>query len=211
MAFTLPPTLTDSLAAVNVLLSSIGESPVSSIEGDISEATEAASALNLLTEVSLAVQSQGWPWNRDYEMVLRPDVTSRIALPDNCLRITKAYPGCHSGSLIERSQAGVRYLYDNRNHSFMFTDAVIVDIISKFAFEDIPEAGRRYITIRAAKQYQGRIQTNLSVDRILEGEVILALRTLEEERDEAEPANQITGNVQTMLSTHGRGVRRRNQ
>lgn len=205
MAFYLPPTLTDTVAAVNVLLSSIGESPVSSVEGDSAEASEAASALNLIAEVSLSVQTQGWPWNRDYGVTLPVDNTGRVPLPVNGLRITKAYPGNHSGSLVERG----RFVYDNRRSSYVFDDPVLVDLISKLAFEEMPEAARRYITIRAAKQYQGRIQTNAMVDRITDGEVLLALRTLEEERDEAEPANQIDGNAETFSRTQGRGVRRR--
>jgi hypothetical protein len=201
MAFNLPPDLTDELAAVNVLLSAIGESPVSTIEG---EAPEAVAAQNLLREISLAVQSKGWPWNRDYQVALTPDVTGRCPLPASALKLAGAYPGPHSGSLVERK----RFVYDNLNHSYVFEDSIIVDLVTKLAFEDMPEAARRYITIRAAQQFQGRVQTSLAVDRILNSEVTDALATLEEEVDEAEPHNQLTGNVQAYLRTHGRARRR---
>ncbi len=187
MAFLIPPTLTDELAAVNVLLSAIGESPVTNLDA---EASEAAAAQNLLVEVSLAVQNKGWPWNRDYEVVLQPDSTKRCPLPDNALRIAKAYPGNHTGSLVERG----RFVYDNRRNSYVFDEAIIVDLISRLAFGEMPEAARRYITIRAAKQFQGRVQTNLQVDRILDREVADALVTLEEEVDEVDQHNRITDN-----------------
>ena len=203
MAFTLPPTLSDELSAVNVLLSAIGESPVSSLEG---EASEAAAAQNTLTEISLAVQSKGWPWNRDYGLTISPDSTGRCPLPDNALRIAKAYAGNHSGSLVERG----RFVYDNRRSSYLFDEPVMLDIISKLAFEEMPEAARRYITIRAAQQFQGRIQTSLSVDRIVESEVVDALKVLGEEEDEAEGHNSIRGNVDSLRGNYGRsGVRRR--
>lgn len=203
MAFNIPPTLSDELSAVNVLLSSIGESPVSSLDG---EASEAASAQLFLEEQSRAVQSRGWPWNRDYGVLVAVDSTGRCPMPDNALRIAKAYPGDHSGSLTERK----RFVYDNRRSSFIFDEGVMLDLISFLQFDEMPEAARRYVTILAAQQYQGRIQTSGTVDRILDSQVLRALQTLEEEVDEVEQNNMIGGNADTQSSLRGRGgVRRR--
>jgi hypothetical protein len=202
MAFTLPPTLTDTLAAVNVILSAIGEAPVSTI--DTVEAPEAASALNVLEEMSRDVQTKGWPWNTDYQLALTPDNTARIFLPDNALRIAQAYPGPHSGKLVERG----RKLYDPIGHTYSFDDAVIVDLVSKLPFEGMPEAARRYITIRAAQQFQGRVQSSVTVDRILDSQVALALTTLEEEVDQTEGYNR-KEDAETAYRLNGRDLRRR--
>ena len=203
MPYLIPPTLSDELSAVNVLLGSIAEAPVNSI--DNTESSWVASARNILDEISKAVQSEGWAWNREYQMALTPDNTQRISLPDNCLRISKAYPGPHSGELVERA----RRLYDPRGHTFVFEDAVVVDMIVKLAFEELPESTRRYVTIRAAQQFQGRYQTSQGVDRILDSEVASARVTIEQEEDEVNPQNSISGNAEQVSRLHGRGLRRR--
>lgn len=203
MAITLPPSLTDRLLAVNILLQSIGESPVNSVE--ISEAVDVAAASQAIDEIDLSVQSQGWHFNREEGITLTPNSSSEIVLPANCLSVAQAYPGPHSGKLGERA----RKLYDRGNHTYKFTAPVQLDLIVRLEWEELPEYARRYITIRAAQLFQGRIQSSRIVGEVQQPEVDEAKAVLEQREDEANPQNAISGNAQVLSRLHGRGVRRR--
>jgi hypothetical protein len=204
MPFILPPTVPDKLFAVNVLLQAIGEAPVNSIE--VSESVDVAAAVQTLDEISLAVQSKGWHWNREHGMSLSPNSEGNIVLPTNNLRVVKAVR--EASSLPERvAERGTR-LYDQSNHTYQFTEALKVDLILFLAFDELPAYAIRYITIRAAKQFQGRLQTNSLVDRITDEEVADAITTMEQAEDEAQTHNSITGNAQNYNRTHGRARRR---
>jgi hypothetical protein len=198
---TLPPDMSDRLDAVNVLLQAIGEAPVSSIES--SEAVDVAAASNCLDEFDRAVQTHGWPWNREYAMTMTPDSDGHILLPANCLAMTRAYPP--SGDrIVERG----RKLYNQTTHSYVFTETLDVDMILKLDWEELPEAARRYITIWAAQQYQGRIQTSAGVDRILDSAVQEARAGMGHREDEADGLNVVTGNAYVANRLH-RSLRRR--
>lgn len=200
---TIPPDLTDRIAAVNVLLQAIGESPVSSVE--TSEAVDVAAASNCLDEFDRMVQARGWPWNTEVALSLSPDSNGNILLPNNCITMTRAYPA--SGDvLVERG----RKLYNKTQHTSIFTEAVQVDMTLKLDWEELPEALRQYITIWAAQQFQGRIQTSAGVDRILDPVVSAARAQCGHAEDEAESSNVISGNAYVQGRLHGNLRRRPN-
>lgn len=196
--------MSDRIDAVNVLLQAIGEAPVSSV--DTSEAVDVASASNCLDEFDRAVQAKGWPWNREYAMILTPDSNGNIPLPANCLSMTRAYPASGTDRIVERG----RKLYDQTNHTYAFTSAVTVDMILRLDWEEMPEVVRRYITIWAAQQFQGRVQTSAGVDRILDTAVEEARAQCGHSEDEADQHNSITGNAYVYSRLHGNLRRRPN-
>ena len=67
---------TSELQAINTMLSFIGESPVSSITGNIG--TDVAVAKNILDETSMSVQSQGWFFNREFEITVSRDTSNKV-------------------------------------------------------------------------------------------------------------------------------------
>lgn len=204
MPFILPPTLPSNLDAVNVLLQAIGEAPVNSIE--ISESVDVAAAVQTLDEISFAVQTKGWHWNREYGLTLSPNGSNNLVLPDNTLRVVKAYD--EAPQLPRRvAQRGNR-IYDQENHTFTFNENLLVDLILFLAFEDVPAYASRYITIRAAMQFQGRLQTNSSVTRITEDEVAQAVAIVEQAEDEAQTNNSVNNNTENYSRIHGRARRR---
>lgn len=204
MALVLPPDLTSRLVAVNTLLASIGESPVSSVE--TSQAVDVATANSSINEIALAVQQEGWHWNRETSLSLAPTVDSTIQLPENCLFVADAYwEGGAEAPVVERA----RQLYNTEDHTYTFASPVVVDMILNLAWEEMPEYARRYITIRAAQLFQGRIQSSTVVYRAQTDEVEAARAVLEAREDEAQPRNSITGNRQQFARVYGRNMRRR--
>ena len=47
-------------------------------------------------------------------------------------------------------------LYDKRNHTYTFTTSQKVNVVWLFDFEDLPEAFKNYIAIRAANLFAAR-------------------------------------------------------
>jgi hypothetical protein len=203
-AIILPPSLTDKLTALNILLQVMGVAGVSSLSA--TEDNDVAAALAALDEFDRAVQSQGWTWNRDEAVQLSPDTNGEIALPNNCLSIKRAYTVPGGDKIIERG----RKLYNKTTNTFVFADPVFVDVVYRLDWEEMTEAMRRYITIWAAQQLQARLQTSTAVDRITDEVVAAAKAECGQAEDEVEEHNSVTGNSQMLSRLHGRARRRMN-
>ncbi len=139
---------TTKLAAVNRILSNIGQSPVTVLDSG-NPLVEMAELI--LDEVTSAIQSEGWIFNSEYGYPFSPDVTTNeIAIPPDVLALdTKAT----SPQFVVIRQGK---LYDKAAHSFTFTEEQHLDVLWLFDFEDMPEAFREYATIRAANVFAGR-------------------------------------------------------
>lgn len=140
------------LEAVNIMLTTIGESPVSSLSG--SESTvDVALATQILREVTVQVQETGWHFNTERNWVMFPvSGTNEIFLPANCVQIDSSGPDVN----FDVTMRGNR-LYDRTGHTFYFTKSVTVDMILLLDFTEIPQAARHYISIRAARVFQQRM------------------------------------------------------
>ena len=48
-------------------------------------------------------------------------------------------------------------MYDRTNNTHIFTGDVAVDTVTYFSFEDLPEAARRFISVRSARIFHDRV------------------------------------------------------
>ena len=67
---------TTELEAINIMLAAIGEAPVNSLIGTLP--VDVKMAQKLLNEQNKAVQSEGWSFNREFNVVLTRDNNNRI-------------------------------------------------------------------------------------------------------------------------------------
>jgi len=141
---------TTKLTAVNRILSNIGQSPVTVLDSG-NPLVEMAELV--LDEVSSAVQSEGWIFNTEYQYPFTPDSTNTIVVPDNVLALDSSAAATNKDCFMV-IRGGK--LYDKYNHSFTFTEQQKLDVVWLFDFEDLPEAFREYVTIRAANVFAGR-------------------------------------------------------
>jgi len=142
MALTYTPTT--ELAAVNIMLSLIGEQPVSSLESSYSEALLAQTELH---NTSRAVQKKGYMCNSEENYTLSPTVDGYYTVPANCLKINPSEVG------LDVAWRGDK-LYDRYEHTYVFTTTEMdVDLVFFLPFTSLPEALRYYITIRAARRF----------------------------------------------------------
>ena len=137
----------DKLAAVNIVLSNIGQAPVTVVDNDNPMVVMAA---NTIEEVSNSLQSEGWTFNteRAYPFIPQPD--QRISIPDNVLQLDSAY----YSTLETVIRSG--YLYDKRSHSFKFDQKLYLDVTWLIEFDDLPSAFKQYVAMRSANLFAGR-------------------------------------------------------
>jgi len=135
------------LAAVNIVLSNVGQAPVTTIDNDNPMVVMAA---NVLDEVTNSVQSEGWTYNTERAYPFTPDTTKKINIPNNILQIDT--PRTSRLDVVIREGR----LYDKREHTYNFDDKVEATVVWLVEFDDMPEAFKQYVTMRAANLYAGR-------------------------------------------------------
>jgi hypothetical protein len=141
------------LEAVNLMLATIGESPIATLEN--SGNVDATLALQTLTEISTDVQSRGWHFNTDKNYPLFPQATPPYAVivPPNTARIDRSR---NTGDVDIAIRGGK--LWNRKSHSFSFegVGGILVDIVWILPFNDLPIQARRYVAVRAARVFQDR-------------------------------------------------------
>jgi len=143
---------TTELDAVNIMLGTIGESPVATLTG-ATAMVDVDMAVQVLREVTTQVQEEGWHFNTETNWPLTPALdTGEIALPANCIQID-ATTETQGLDVVAR---GTR-LYNRVSHSYSFSGTLLVDMVVLLPFEEIPQAARHYIAVRAARVYQQRM------------------------------------------------------
>ena len=129
--------------AINTMLTSIGEQPIQNVD-DLGGLSAASIAKDILENVSRAVQSRGWIFNTDLDVVMKPDNNGYITLSDNILRIdTTTRLRDPDNDIVERG----RKLYDRQKNVNTFDAGVEikVNVIKELEFHDLPEPAKRYI------------------------------------------------------------------
>lgn len=206
---------TSELEVINVLISSLGEAPVTQFNP--SPSSDVDLALIALNEADKQVQNKGWEWNRTYQLPLALDQSGFVQLPENTLRVVQAYST--SGNLGFNSQNGMgllvtqrgERLYDQVNHTFVFTQAPAVDLIMRLQWCDIPDIFRNWIGFSALQKFQSRIQQSSIVLQANPRDIQDAMTTCEQWQDEQSRQSAIKGNTNVISSLYGIGGMRRNR
>lgn len=146
MALSLSP-MTE-LDAVNLMLVNIGEQPVNALE--IGGVSEVSIARFILHNTSRAVQTDGLRCNTEYNYKLIPDENGFLSLPMNALKVDASDP---TVNVVVRGKR----LYDVDNHTYIFKEPLLVDIVFFLPYEELPQAVRTYICIRAAREFGTKI------------------------------------------------------
>lgn len=149
------------LDAVNKMLKSIGQAPVNSIL--ISGIGDVTAAVQDLEETSRDVQTAGWAFNTDDPYTLTPDVNGIIAVPTGYLDIDASDVTLNVTP--RRHPDGRMALWDLDNSTFVFTGPVDCKVIWGFAFNDLPQAAKTYISTAAARRFQARKVSSTVLDK----------------------------------------------
>ena len=172
------------LSAVNSILGSIGQSPLTTLNFNN---PETAFVYNLLVEANKDVQNEGWHFNSEENVKVTPDSTTKyIVIPSNYLRYD-----LHDKRL-DKSKDLVRRngrLYDLVDHTDVFTGTLYLDLVTLYKFEDLPNVFQRYITYRAAVRAATQLVGNPQLTTLLQHDENRARAAcLEYECDKADPS-----------------------
>ena len=165
------------LDAVNQILSSVGQAPVTTLD---LQNPEVAIAVNTLREVSKQVQVEGWTFNTERKYTLSPDSsTKQINYPANMLRID-ANEEEHKNEYDLVRRGGK--VYDRLNHTNEFNNAIKVDVVWLFDYYDLPPGIQAYITAKAARMCATKMVGDKELNALLqEQELMTRAAALEEE------------------------------
>lgn len=145
-------TLTSELDAVNIMLGTIGESPISSLDA-ATGVVDAVTARQILTEVMIQVQEEGWHFNTEKNFILTPTSdTKEIFVPSNVIEVEASGDDQQTDVAIRGNR-----LYDRTNHTYQFEKDLKCNMVLLLEFTDLPQSARHYITVRAARVFQQRV------------------------------------------------------
>lgn len=143
-----PLTSSTELEAVNFLLLSIGEQPISDLH--VSGVSEVSIARSLLHQVSRQVQAIGLSFNSEFNYRLPINTENEILVPSDTLKVDASDT---SRDIVRR---GGR-LYDKENHTYQFEESLEVDIVFFLDFRDLPQVVRDFIIVKAARLFQSKV------------------------------------------------------
>lgn len=188
-------TPTTELDAINTMLSVIGEAPVNTVEDNGN--VDAVMALQILRSTSREVQARGWHFNTEKGYPLTPDSDGFLVLPNTVLRADTV----DTSSDIDVVVRGNR-LYNRREHTFQFEDAVHVDMVILLSFDELPEPARHFITIRASRIFQERVVGSDSLSGFTQKDELRSFVSLQEMEADTADYNILTDSYSVARVLH---------
>lgn len=194
-------TPTSELEAVNAMLHSIGESPVVTIDDDTDPLpVDVDIAVRVLRSVNREVQVRGWQFNTEQEYPLSRDGDNFLPLPSNTLHADPDGSFASRDGIVRGSR-----LYDRTNHTYVWDTDVTVTIKLLLPFEELPEAARSYIAVRAGRKFQAGVVGSQVLASFTQEDEINALSLLRHEECDAGDFNVNTDNTEHFLAFVYRG------
>ena len=146
---------TQELPAVNEILASVGQAPVTTLD---TTNPDVAIAYDTLLQVSREVQAEGWSFNIEYEYPATTDANKEYIIPNNMLQVDLTYNSDNTSKDVIRRNGK---LYDKYNHTYEITseadEDIKLDITWHFDWVDLPVPVQDYIVSRAATIVSSRI------------------------------------------------------
>ena len=164
---------TTKLQAINTILSSVGESPITSTDY-ISDSASATIASNILDEVDRSLQSRGWSFNTDLGTTLTRAQDTSIPVPSASIRVNISETTYPTIKLVLRGTK----LYNAKASSYFFTSDLVADVVTLLDFELLPEPARNYIVVRASRLFLVRTRPEEAQAKLIEVDEQLAFANL---------------------------------
>ena len=156
------------LSAVNAILGSIGQSPISGL--DFAN-PEISFIYNLLKECNQDVQNEGWTFNLEYHIKnSNKNADNKFIIDSDVVRIDNEDAWDKTRDFVRRKDSdGLWKLYDRVNHTFEFPDDdyFYVNYVRLLEFEDIPTVFQRYIIYKASGRAAVQLVSNANLQKML--------------------------------------------
>jgi hypothetical protein len=143
---------TKELPAINQILSSCGQAPVTTLD---TTNPDVAIAYDTLLQVSREVQAEGWTFNKEYHVPFPVNSDKKIPIPNNVIQI-KLSENANNMEYNAIRRAG--FLYDRQHHTDKWDETEIeCDVVKEYDWVDLPQPIQDFITARAATLVSQRI------------------------------------------------------
>ena len=155
------------LSAVNAILGSIGQSPISGL--DFAN-PEISFIFNLLKESNQDVQNEGWTFNLEYHIKETVGADNKIIIESNVIRLDNEDTWDRTRDFVRRKDSdGIWKLYDRVNHTFEYPDDeyFYLNKVRLLNFEDIPTVFQRYIIYKASGRAAVQLVSNRELQQML--------------------------------------------
>ena len=170
---------TQELPAINQILTSCGQAPVTTLD---QTNPEVAIAYATLLQVSREVQAEGWTFNREYHYEFNKDNNNEILIPNNVIQLKLSENAQNMTYDAVRRQGK---LYDRQNHRYTWEYSPIeCDVTWEFDWVDLPEPvgehnNRCFLSIIAGMaNFCGLVKSgNLSLNQFRTGGQSISRRT----------------------------------
>lgn len=147
---------TTKLQAVNTMLSVIGESSTNTLTGTVP--FEVSLAEDILDEVIKELCQDSYVFNTELDITVIPDISNHLIAQSHWVRVQAADSETDEYVLREITPGSGSYLlYSMTDKTNEFTSSVSVNIVYLLEFANLPEAAKRYCTVRAARVYADRL------------------------------------------------------
>ena len=151
----------EELPAVNEILASVGQAPVTTLD---QTNPDVAIAYDTLTHVSREVQAEGWTFNTENLVKFTPDSDNEIQISNNILQIDLHDEVDNQYEAIRKKDIsdGIIKLYEKVNHTFTWdsskwTEGVRCNVVYLYDWIELPVPIQDYIVARAATLVSSRI------------------------------------------------------
>lgn len=128
------------LDAINISLTAVGEPNVTS---ESAPSPSIGLIKNNITHATDRLLARGW-WFNDYDTTLSSDIQGFVFVPANTLEV-RSMDGT---PLVVRDSR----LFDVQRQSYVFTEAVAVQILATMAFAELPEMAAQVVAYEAAAE-----------------------------------------------------------
>ena len=153
--------LDTELSAVNSILGSIGQSPVTDLNFTN---PEIEFIYNLLKESNVEVQSEGWVYNREDHYPFTPDANKHISVPSNVLRMDVCEEEVYRTTDVVKRDGK---LYNKVKHTYEFDEPLDMNVVWLFPFEDLPQPFKRLIVAKASTRAAVQLVSNPTLVQLL--------------------------------------------
>ena len=149
------------LPAVNEILASVGQAPVTTLD---QTNPDVAIAYDTLLNVSREVQAEGWTFNTEEWVKFTPDNDDQIEIPNNVIQIDLHDEVDDEYEAIRRVDTtdGKVKLYDKVNHTYTWdstkwSSGVRCNVVYHHDWVNLPRPIQDYIVARSAALVSSRI------------------------------------------------------
>ena len=143
------------LSAVNQILASVGQAPVTTLDRTN---PDVAIAYDCLLQTNQEVQAEGWTFNKEFDYIFNPDAEGNIRIPDNVLQLELSdNPQYGNQKIGHQAIRRDGRLYDRVQHTYYWAGPQYCDVVWWFDWLDLPIPIQNYIVAKSARIVSTRI------------------------------------------------------